>query len=129
MIECEKCNYDNNPPEESNCLYCKAKLNTVEVLTKSKIHFPKLVEALQYLEKAIDNIKIGELTVTAQNHMLYKDLNNIDAILRINPIKFSNGYYNDGWFSIVNSLPSNYTIRDVAQTRKDIILVFLRRHD
>ncbi len=127
MIECEKCNYDNNPPDESNCLYCKAKLNTVEVLTKSKRHYDFLSGGLGYLE--VNDVQIGELTVTDQNHMLYRDINKVDAILRINPIKFSNSYYENGWFSISNSLPSNYKIRDTAQTRKDIILVFLKRHD
>ncbi len=127
MIECEKCDYDNNPPEESNCLYCKAKLNTVEVLTKSKQHYPDLHNGLVYLE--VNDVQIGELTVTDQKHMLYRDINKVDAILRINPIKFSKEYYSNGWFSISNSLPSNYRVSNIAQTRKDIILVFLKRHD
>ncbi len=127
MIECEKCDYDNNPPDELNCLYCKAKLNTVEVLTKPKHHYFTLISALSYLE--VNDVQIGELTVTDQKHMLYRDVNKVDAILRINPIKFSKDYYEGGWFSIVNSLPSTYRIRDIAQTRKDIILVFLKRHD
>ncbi len=127
MIECEQCNYDNNPIEESHCLYCKAKLNTVEVLTKSELHYRDLPSALRQLE--LRDVKIGELTVTDQKHMLYRDINNVDAILRINPIKFSKEHYNGGWFSISNSLPKNYIVRDVAQTRKDIVLVFLKRND
>ncbi len=127
MIECEKCNYDNNPPDEDHCLYCKAKLNTVEVLNEPKDHYDTLIAGLGYLE--LRDVQIGELTVTDQKHMLYRDINKIDAILRINPIKFSKDYYNDGWFSVSNSLPSNYTVSNIAQTRKDIILVFLRKHD
>ena len=128
MIECDECNYDNNPPEELNCLYCKAKLHTVQVLIKSKDHFKTLDVALDWLEKYPES-KIGEITVTDQNHMLYTDINNIDVILRINPLKFHKEYYHEGWFSIANSVPSRYRVRDVAQTRKDIILVFLKRLD
>ena len=127
MIECEKCKYENNPPTELNCLYCKEKLNTVEVLAKGLFHYNKFSDALSHLN-AFPLTKIGELTVTEQKHMLYNAIYNKDIIIRLRPDKFSKTYYDNGWFDVANSLPPDYSIRSVSQTRKDIILVFLRRN-
>jgi len=128
MIECEQCNYTNNPPEELNCLYCRAKLNTIQVSKVSKKHFDSLYQALDYLEENPDAL-VGEITMTDQNHTVYNDKLTGRVIFKINPVLFMKSYYHDDWFDLRNSLPSNYRVDNVAQTRRDIILVFLKKLD
>ena len=124
MIECPHCNYENNLDYEDDCLYCHTKLN-ISVVQKPKIHLDNLAEAIEYCENHQD-INVGELTATKMDIFVYPSGVEKDVtVLKLDPRKFNPDFFNDGVFG-TPTLLYEYNILAVYQTRKDIILIYVK---